>query len=214
MYTEPTHRAIGRDVHRLGQRSRMSPTALAHLSSTDEDASTVGYRRRVERLSYRHLGRDGLPAIERWFDDSATRRWLGGRDWPRRFVELATQPGRFAIVCLRGDEPVALLDVERYDDATAAIAIVVSPEYRGQAIGTTILRSIFDLTELDGVDQVLGEVQQGNAGGERLLRAAGFIPHAGDARDNAFSRWVLRQPQLVVGPASTAACASVLSSDR
>lgn len=84
-----------------------------------DGSALVGYRRRVERLSYRHLGRDDLPAIERSFDDSATRRWLGGRDWPRRLVELATQPDRFALVWLRGDEPVALLDLERYDDATA-----------------------------------------------------------------------------------------------
>jgi RimJ/RimL family protein N-acetyltransferase len=148
----------------------------------------------VDGLAHRYLSRDDLPALEQWFDDTATTRWLGGRDWPHRLIELATLPGRFVFVWLRGDEPVALLDLERYDDATAAIAIVVSPEERRRAIATRILGSIFELTELEGVDRVFGEVEQGNAGGEGLLRAAGLMPHAGEARGDAFSRWTLHRP--------------------
>jgi hypothetical protein len=42
------------------------------------------------------------------------------------------------------------------------------------------------------VNLIVGEVEEGNAGGEGLFRAAGFTVQAGDAH-NAFSRWVLRQ---------------------
>ena len=88
-----------------------------------------------------------MAEIETWFDDPETQRWLGGRSWPRRLVALAELPGRVAVVWLQRGEIVALLDIERYGDGPAAIALVVSPAHRGEGIGTAILRSIFDLAE-------------------------------------------------------------------
>lgn len=107
---------------------------------------------------------------------------------------LATEPDRHALVGLSGDEPVALLDVERYEDATASVAIVVSPEVRRQGIGTAVLASIFTHAELTGTELVFGEVEQGNAGAERLVCAAGFALDNEGARTEGFSRWALRRP--------------------
>jgi GNAT superfamily N-acetyltransferase len=147
----------------------------------------------VEPLAPRPLRGNDLTTIEPWFDDPETQRWLGGRDWPSRLAQLAEQPGRFALLYARGEEPVALLDIERYDDGTAAVAVVVSPRHRRQGIAASILGSIFDLPEVAGVEEVFGEVEQGDTAGERLVCAAGLVPEARATTDEGFDRFVVRR---------------------
>jgi RimJ/RimL family protein N-acetyltransferase len=157
----------------------------------------------VTRLPHRTLGREDLAAVEPWFDDPATRRWLGGRAWPRRLVELAEQPARFALLWEEDGVPVALLDLEVDEAGTAAVALVVAPEARGRGIATAILASVFALAELAGVHRVIGEVERGNDESGALVRAAGFVPDPAGARDAGFRRWVLLRPR----PPAAAGCA-------
>jgi GNAT superfamily N-acetyltransferase len=142
-------------------------------------------------ISHRPLRKEDLEAIEPWFDDAATQRWLGDRSWPRRLLGLAELPGRFAVAWQERGEVVALLDIERYGSGSAAIALVVSPAHRGEGIGKAILRSIFDLAGVEGVEQIYGEVEQGNVAAEGLVRAAGFVPANSAASEAAFNGWVL-----------------------
>jgi GNAT superfamily N-acetyltransferase len=90
---------------------------------------------------------DDLRVVEPWFDDAETRRWLGDRRWPRRLLELARMPGRSATVFVEGDAPVALLDVERYADGTAAIAVVVSPSRRRKGLASGVIASLLDMPD-------------------------------------------------------------------
>jgi GNAT superfamily N-acetyltransferase len=110
-----------------------------------------------------------------------TARALNLASWPR-----GRGPGR---VC----EPYALLDLERYDDGTAAVAVVVSPAHRRQGIAASVLRSIFDLPEIAGVDEIFAEVEQGNTAGVRLVFAAGLVPEARGTADEGFDRFVVRR---------------------
>jgi RimJ/RimL family protein N-acetyltransferase len=133
---------------------------------------------------------EDVPGIEAWFDDAETQRRLGGREWPRRLVELARAPGRFALLFARSGEPVGLLDVE-CEGRSAAIALVVAPPHRGQRIALTMLHALLDLPELQAVVEIVGEVESGNVAGERLVRSAGFVF---DARtEEGFARYVLRR---------------------
>lgn len=142
-------------------------------------------------LSSRRLRPGDLPNIEGWFDDPDTQRWLGGRDWPRRLLQLAQATDRFALLFDQSGDPVALLDLERDDDSTAAIALVVAPTQRRRRIAATLLRSLFSLQETRDVVAIFGEVEVGNVASERLLRAAGF---SFDARtEQGFNRYVIRR---------------------
>jgi ribosomal protein S18 acetylase RimI-like enzyme len=147
------------------------------------------------RLDSRPLRADDLPVVEPWFDDPDTRRWLGGREWPGRLLRLARAPDRLAVVYLLDRAPVALLDLERLAPANAAIAIVVSPAHRRRRVAATVLGTLFALAEVDGVDQIVAEVERGNTAAQRLVRAAGFVPERG--AEPGFDRYRLTRDSAV-----------------
>jgi RimJ/RimL family protein N-acetyltransferase len=147
----------------------------------------------VGRLNARSFRADDLAIVEPWFEDTETQRWLGGKEWPRRLLELARLPDRSAWLFTCAGRAVGLLDIERFADRSAAVAVVVAPEHRGAGMGTSILRSVLDLPESEGVEQVIGEVEVGNAVGERCVRAAGFGRSSDIPADERFVRFVLRR---------------------
>jgi RimJ/RimL family protein N-acetyltransferase len=144
-------------------------------------------------LTARSFRAADLLTVEPWFEDDETQRWLGGRVWPRRLLKLARQPNRAALLYAYADRPVGLLDVERCPEGRAAVAVVVSPEHRGQGVATSMLRSVFDLPEANGVTEVVGEVEFGNTAGEGCIRAAGFVRDSEAASDERFLRFLLRR---------------------
>jgi L-amino acid N-acyltransferase YncA len=145
------------------------------------------------RLTVRSFSDADLESVEPWFDDRETQRLLGGREWPRRLLELARQSNRVALLYADAQRPVGLLDLERFPDRRAAVAVVVSPQHRGRGVATSMLRSIFDLPEAKGVNEAVGEVEFGNAAGERCVRAAGFVEDAEAATSERFLRFLSRR---------------------
>ena len=104
---------------------------------------------------------------------------------------LAEQPNRHALLYCGGDEPVAMLDVERYENSTASFAVVVAPAHRRTGLATSILRSLFALPETAGIAELFGEVEVGNQAGERCLVAAGFEAAGGES-EPGFIRYAMR----------------------
>jgi GNAT superfamily N-acetyltransferase len=86
-------------------------------------------------------------------DDPETQRWLGDQEWARRLLRLARQPCRFELLYALADHRVGLMDMALYDRGKAAIAVLVSPEHRGQGVATSILRSVFDFLQTRGVER-------------------------------------------------------------
>ena len=89
-------------------------------------------------LRLRVLDEGSLDDVLPWFDDPATQTSLGGRDWIQRALRLVqTQPGsadgdrvvedRFVWIAYEDEWPVALVDVETYNDGCATFAVVVAP---------------------------------------------------------------------------------------
>lgn len=138
------------------------------------------------RLDFVPVTPDSIEEVEGWFDDPDTRRFLGGREWVRRLPALLQDsPG----VGFRGRKvlarhawtvraaaigPVGMVDVERYDDGTAGIALVVSPAMRGQGIGRRILFHLETLDQLAKVKAFIGAVEPGNEAARRCMRSARF----------------------------------------
>lgn len=72
-------------------------------------------------------------------------------------------------------------DYGHIDDETPSLAAALYPEYRGQGIGTELLRAMMDALEREGVRQVSLSVQKGNPGGPPVSESG--IPHStGDRR--------------------------------
>ena len=126
-----------------------------------------------------------LPEVEPWFDDPETVRYLGGRDWVRRALALMQQTpgqefqGHMVLrrnVWIASEErlPVALIDVESYDDGSAAFAFVVAPKMRGRGVGTRLLNNVLGLPELTTVRTLIGYVEPDNPASRRCLEKAGF----------------------------------------
>jgi RimJ/RimL family protein N-acetyltransferase len=125
--------------------------------------------------------------IEPWFDDPDTQRYLGGRDWIARELDLIrempgarqrdkTIVGRWGWVSFDGAEPVGFAGAERYDDGTASGTFVVAPDRRGQGLGRQVLSAMMDRSELAGVTRFVGGVEPDNVGCIRCLTALGSAP--------------------------------------
>jgi len=67
-----------------------------------------------------------LVTVQPWFEDPATRRFLGGPDWPARMLTLAgtavrtafrgaVQTGSHHWIAFQGDQPVGYIDCGTYD---------------------------------------------------------------------------------------------------
>ncbi|GAB3191932.1 hypothetical protein GCM10027261_03220 [Geodermatophilus arenarius] len=146
-----------------------------------------------------------LPAVTPWFDDEATRRRLGGREWPVREMALRgtrwTEEFRGRRV-LRSHSFVALDDTGRpvaqiggdvYDRwttwdpvaervlatdgrRTMGVAYVVDPARRGRGHGSAALRALVAAPETADVEQFVLGIEPDNAASLRVAAAAGFTP--------------------------------------
>ena len=143
-------------------------------------------------LLARQLAPEDVEQLACWFSDPSTTRWLGDREYPGHLVRLAAQPGRWAFVVIEDDEAVGLVDVEcdSNDPATAAVAMVVAPARRGLGIGRRLLSAVCARPELAAVEQLVGEVEEGNIAAVKCVVAAGF-KREGSASDAGFTRYVL-----------------------
>jgi RimJ/RimL family protein N-acetyltransferase len=144
-------------------------------------------------LEARPLADADVAALEAWFADPATVRWVGTPGYPRRLLELARAPSRLAFAVTAGGEPVALVDVE-LDGAgsSAAIALVVAPRVRGRGVGRAALAAVMRRRELAAVAELVAEVEDANVTARRCILAAGFRP-IGAAADAGFTRYALRR---------------------
>jgi RimJ/RimL family protein N-acetyltransferase len=143
------------------------------------------------RLVHRPFRDDDLPVVEAWFDDRETHRWLGDRKWPRQLLDLAREPGRFAILFMLRDRPVALLDLERDSEETATFAVVVSPSHRRQGLASTVIASVLELPQANGVREFMAEIEHSNTAANRLICSLQFEAISG--ADQGFERYVLRR---------------------
>jgi len=128
---------------------------------------------------------EDLPSVEPWFDDPETQRWLGDRTWPAMVLRLAKDPPaahrgeptvrRESLLAIGDGAPVALLDVETYQDGTAGFAFVVDPNRRGQGVCRQAIVALVAHLARAGVHELSGGVEPANRASIRCLEAAGFI---------------------------------------
>lgn len=136
-------------------------------------------------LDFIPITSDLIKEVEELFDDPDTKRFLGGREWIRRIPALLQDsPGvefrgrrvlaRDAWIVHAMEGPAGIVDVERYDDGTAGIALAVAPDMRGKGIGRRILSSLEMLDELADVKAFVGAVEPENEAARRCMRNARF----------------------------------------
>jgi L-amino acid N-acyltransferase YncA len=141
----------------------------------------------------RELTEADLAAVEGWFTESETRKWLGDEAWPRRLIRLAARSAdRFAYAAVRHGVVVGIADAERYGDGRAAVALVVAPEHRGVGIGTAMASALPERPELASVVEFFGGVEAGNAASGALVTGAGFEQVTDEPDVEGFTYYALR----------------------
>src|SRR3546814_17699635 len=90
---------------------------------------------------------DSAKEVEEWFDDPDTQRFLGGREWVRRFPTLLQAStglhfrgrgvlARRAWIVIAPAGAVGFVHVGRYERGTAGSACGVAPSGAGHVVGT------------------------------------------------------------------------------
>ena len=144
-------------------------------------------------ISLTPLTPDTLPLTEAWFKNEETRRWLGDVSWPERALRLASEPstendvtGRFVWLACHGEEPVGLVDVERYENGTAGLALVVGPVFRKQGFGRRILAAVVSHPELARTPILRADIESANRASVRCFEGAGFEPQSEEPNEEGF----------------------------
>ena len=135
----------------------------------------------LELDSFTYSDRD---AVDPWFDDDDTRRFIGGTGWVEHSLLHPPKPpterdgrqvsARFMWVAREGGVPVGVVDVETYDDGTADLAMIVAPDHRRAGLCKRILEVAIGHPALGDVQVVRLGVEPDNIGAARCAESAGF----------------------------------------
>jgi RimJ/RimL family protein N-acetyltransferase len=136
---------------------------------------------RMELDAFRHSDRD---AVDPWFDDDDTRRFVGGIGWVEHSLMHPPPPptesrgrqisARFMWVAREGGVPVGVVDIATYDDETADLALIVAPDHRRGGVCTRILAAVVAHSALGDVRMIRLGIEPENVGAARCAEAAGF----------------------------------------
>lgn len=151
------------------------------MGETGPDATIVG-----TKVSLGPLRRDLVPLYQRWVNNLATQRTLGGLPLPityerelTRYNQLSTADEvLFTIYARETGQPIGITELKEIDrrDRTASFVILIGePEARGQGCGAEATRLTLDyaFTAL-GLHNVDLQVYECNLAGLRAYERAGF----------------------------------------
>jgi GNAT superfamily N-acetyltransferase len=92
-------------------------------------------------MELRELRRGDLSVLEGWFHDGETSKRLEGMLpldlWFESVRKLPNQKNYMALI---ESISIGVVTLETYEDISASIALLVSPDYRNQGYGKAILR--------------------------------------------------------------------------
>ena len=141
----------------------------------------LGSMSRIELEAFTHSDRD---TVDPWFDDDDTRRFVGGTGWVEHSLMHPPPPptesrgrqilARLMWVAREDGEPVGVVDIDTYDDATADLALIVAPDRRRAGLCKRILEAVISHPALSDVRMVRLGVEPENVGAARCAEAAGF----------------------------------------
>lgn len=136
-------------------------------------------------MTFDELTTSNAETIAWWFDDPDTQRYLGDRTWLYSTIGLMqTAPGtgwagitvlgRYIWIARDDNGACGLIDLEIYDDSSAALALVVAPNRRSQGVGRQLLSELMARPELELVTRLFGSVAPENVGARRCCEHTGF----------------------------------------
>jgi RimJ/RimL family protein N-acetyltransferase len=136
----------------------------------------------LELASFTHADRD---AVDPWFDDDDTRRFIGGTGWVEHSLmhppSAPTEPegrriaARFMWVAREDGTPVGVVDVATYDNGTSDLALIVAPEHRRAGLCKRILEAVIAHPALGDVKLMRLGVEPENVGAARCAESVGFV---------------------------------------
>jgi RimJ/RimL family protein N-acetyltransferase len=139
----------------------------------------------LELASFTHSDRD---AVDPWFDDDDTRRFIGGTGWVEHSLMHPPSPpterdgrqiaARFMWVARENGAAVGVVDLATYDDQTSDLALIVAPERRRAGLCKRILEAVIAHPALADVTLMRLGVELDNVGAARCAESAGFVPEA------------------------------------
>ena len=151
----------------------------------------------MELEPFTHADRD---AVDPWFDDDDTRRFVGGTGWVEHSLMHPPSPpteregrqisARFMWVAREDRVPVGVVDVATYDDGTADLALIVAPERRRAGLCKRILEAVVAHPALGEVQVMRLGVEPDNVGAARCAESAGFAAEPHDLDEQGLTHYI------------------------
>ncbi len=125
-------------------------------------------------MEFRELCRGDLADLERWFNDEETRKRLEGMlPLDRWFESVGKLPNQKNYMAVIESTPIGVVTLETYEDRSASIALLVSPDYRNQGYGKAILRAAAAL--FNGCTEIHAYIAPDNAASLKCFAACGYV---------------------------------------
>jgi RimJ/RimL family protein N-acetyltransferase len=130
-------------------------------------------------LQFRRFQLEYYPEYASWFVDPELNRQLGpmDKDWLDAVLSEAESEGVTWAV-FRENEMIAV--VETFFDLRDQLAVIITglatkPPFRGQGIGTAVLRMILSYHQHRGITKHIAYISVNNSAGQRCAEKAGFL---------------------------------------
>jgi RimJ/RimL family protein N-acetyltransferase len=157
----------------------------------------------LELTPFTHSDRD---AVDPWFDDDDTRRFIGGTGWVEHsLMHPPSAPterdgrqiaARFMWVAREDGVAVGVVDVATYDDGTSDLALIVAPDHRRAGLCKRMLEAVIAHPALGDVKVMRLGVEPDNVGAARCAQSAGFRAEPSDEQGLTHYVRAIRAPAV------------------
>jgi GNAT superfamily N-acetyltransferase len=126
-------------------------------------------------MNLKPLAPEHFTRILPWFDNTETRRRLGGFYPVRPQLEsMLSAPNKHGWLMWKEDTPVGLIELEK-EDGLAYVLILVAPEKRGEGIGHLLVAALPQLARHIGSKSIRACIAADGLISQRCFLAAGYI---------------------------------------
>lgn len=129
----------------------------------------------MKSIDMRIFDSKDIETVQVWFNDFEVQRRLEGitpiNEW---FNNINNNAHYFVWLAFENEQPVGMVMVEREDDFTGNVALVVKPSLRNKGYGRSIIEKVMSLPETKFVKKWFAGIEEDNLACIKCFQSIGY----------------------------------------